>query len=69
MCSQLLEVRSRAKKREAMSILNYLKPQNGLSDPNGSFSLRLPSEAIALANREVAKATKESNMKRGQYKR
>ena len=52
-----------------MSILNYLKPQNGLPDPNGPFSLRLPSQAIALANREVAKATKESNMKRSQYKR
>ena len=54
--------RSRANKREAMSVL---KLQNGLPDPKGPLSLSLPSQAIALANSEVAKASD----KRGQYKK
>ena len=65
----LLAAGGEIESEEAMSILNYLKPQNGLPDPNSPFSLHLPSQAITLANREVAKVTKESTMKRDQYKR
>ena len=52
-----------------MSIVSYLKPKNGFPDPKGPLSLCLPSQVIALANSEVAKATKDSNKKRGQYKK
>ena len=57
----------RANKRELMSILNYLKPKSGLPDPIGPSSPCLLSQVIALANSEVAKATNNSNNKRGQY--
>ena len=52
-----------------MSIVSYLKPKNGFPDSKGPLSLRLLSQAIALANSEVVKATKDSNKKRGQYKK
>ena len=35
-----------------MSILNYFKPKDGLPNPKGPLSLLIPSQAIALANRE-----------------
>ena len=40
-----------------MSILNYFKAKDGLPNPKGPLSLSIPSQAIALANRDVAKAT------------
>ena len=43
--------------------------KNGLPDSNGPLSLCLPSQVIALANSVVVKATKDSNKKRGQYKK
>lgn len=43
---------------------------NDLPDINSSLSSCLPSQAIALANSEVAKATNDSNKKKcGQYKK
>ena len=42
-----------------MSIRNYFKPKDGLPDPKGSLSRSLPSHAIALVNKEVAKAINE----------
>ena len=39
-----------------MLVLNYLKPKNCLPDP---LSLCLLSQAIALANNKVTKATKD----------
>ncbi len=46
----------------------YSKPKDSLPDPKGSLSSRLPSQAIALAIKEVEKVTnsKKGN-KRGQY--
>ena len=38
-----------------MSIRSYFQPENGLPDPKGSLSCSLPSQAIALANKEVEK--------------
>ena len=51
-----------------MSILNYFKPKDGMPNPKGPLSLSIPSQVIALANREVVKATAE-NKKRGPYKK
>ena len=52
-----------------MSILNYLKSKNGLPDINSPLSSCLPSQAIALANSKVAKATNDNKKKCGQYKK
>ncbi len=52
-----------------MSIRSFFKPKDGLPDPKGSLSACLPSQAIALANKEVEKARNEEGKKRGQYKR
>ena len=38
-----------------MSIRSYFQPENGLPDPKGSLSCSLPSQAIALVNKEVEK--------------
>ncbi len=35
----------------------YSKPKDSLPDPKGSLSSRLPSQAIALAIKEVEKVT------------
>ena len=43
------------------SIMNYFRPSNGLPEPNGSLSLHVPSQAIALANKEVEKVLKEGS--------
>ena len=51
-----------------MSILNYFKPKDGLPNPKGPLLLSIPSQAIALANREVAKATTDKGKKHGLYK-
>ena len=50
-----------------MSILSYFKPKDGLPDPKGSLSSILPSQAIALANKEVEKviSEKDDTKKRG----
>ena len=40
-----------------MSILTYLKPKDGLPNPNGPLSLSILSQAITLANSEVTKTT------------
>ena len=55
----------------AMSIRDYFKPKDGLPDPNGSLSRTLPSHAIALVNKEVAKDISEKGRtkKHGQYGR
>ena len=43
-----------------MSILSYFKPKDGLPDElEGSLSSILPSQAIALANKEVEKVISE----------
>ena len=42
-----------------MLILSYFKPKDGLPDPKGSLSSILPSQAIALANKEVEKVISE----------
>ena len=52
-----------------MSILTYFKPKDGLPNPKGPLSLSIPSQAIALANREIAKATTDKSKKRGPYKK
>ena len=49
-----------------MSILNYFMAKDGLPNPKGPLSLPILSQAIALANREVAKAT-DRGKKRGPY--
>ena len=51
-----------------MSILSYFKPKDSLPDRKGALSSSLPSEAIALADKEVEKASNVSK-KRGQYSR
>ena len=61
---------NRERIRVKMSIRSFFKPKDGLPDPKGSLSSSLPSKAIALANKEVEKATtSETGKKRGQYKR
>ena len=56
-----------------MSIRNYFRPSNGLPEPNGSLSLHIPSQAIALANKEVEKVLNEDSevdkTKHGKYNR
>ena len=54
-----------------MSILNFFKRKNGLSDPNGSLSTVIPSHAITLANIEVERVISEETQavkKQGKYK-
>ena len=51
-----------------MSILNYFKPKDGLTNPKGPLSLSIPLQVIALANCEVTKATDKSK-KLGPYKK
>ena len=38
----------------AMLNLTYFKPKNDLPNPKGPLSLSIPSQAIALASRDVA---------------
>ena len=54
-----------------MSIRKYFKPKDGLPDPKGSLSCILPSQAIAVANKEVEKIMNEKGgtKKCGQYGR
>ena len=52
----------------SVSLLSYFKPKDGLPTPKGPLLLSVPSQVIALANREVTKATQESK-KRGPYKK
>ena len=54
-----------------MSIRSYFKPKDGLPDPKGSLSSILPSQAIALANKEVEKVISEKGdtKKRGAQRR
>ena len=49
-----------------MSIRCYFKPKDSVPDPKGSLSSRIPSQAIALANKEVEKII---NKKGGTKKR
>ena len=49
-----------------MSIRSYFQPENGLPDPKGSLSCSLPSQAIALANKEVEKVI---GRKKNQWKK
>jgi len=55
----------------SMSIRSYFKPKDGLPDPKGSLSSCLPSQAFALANKEVEKLASEKRIgkQRGQYRR
>jgi len=39
-----------------MALLHYMKPIGGLSNPIGSLSSSIPTQAIAEANKEVQKA-------------
>ena len=50
-----------------MSIRSYFQPENGLPDPKGSLSCSLPSQAIALANKQVIGRTKKRGMQRTKY--
>ena len=56
-----------------LSIRDYFRPSNGLPERTGSLSLHVPSQAIALANKEVEEVLKEGSrvdkMKRGKYNR
>ena len=47
-----------------MSILSYFKSKDGLPDPMGPLSAAIPSQAIALANREVEKVISEEASRR-----
>ena len=49
-----------------MLIRRYFKPKDSLPDPKGSLSSQIPSQAIALANKEVEKII---NKKGGTKKR
>ena len=52
-----------------MSILNYFKPlpqDDTLPDPDGALSIKVPSQAIAAANRKVSEAI-EGAKSRGPY--
>ena len=40
-----------------MALLRYLKPANGLPEPTGSLSTRIPSRVIAEMNKEVEEAS------------
>ena len=54
-----------------MSIRNYFQPENGLPDPKGSLSCSLPSQAIALVNKEVEKVmgrTKKRGVQKTEYR-
>ena len=42
------------------SIRDYFHIRDGLPDPRESLSSQLPSQAIALANKEVEKVLRES---------
>ncbi len=42
---------------ETISIQSFIKPMDGLPDPKGLFPSRLPSQAIALAIKELEKVT------------
>ena len=54
-----------------ISIRQFFKPKNGLPDPKGSLSASLPSQAIALANKEVQNVVNgtAATKKPGPYKR
>ena len=59
-----------------MALWKYLKPKptkDGLPDPNGSLSAKVPSQAIAQANREVRKLLykqdQKKDKKQGPYNR
>ena len=51
--------------------LTYLKPKNDLPNPKGPLSLSIPSQAIALANHDVAanawNATTDKSNNCGQF--
>ena len=55
------------------SIRDYFHLKDGLPDPRGSLSSRLPSQAIALANKEVESVLRETGKsekrQRGKYNR
>ena len=54
-----------------MALWKYLCPLNGLPDPKGSLSSRIPSAVIAEANRLVNETRKEETeiKKRGSHKK
>ena len=47
-----------------MLILSFIKRKDGLPDPKGPLSAAIPSQAIALANREVEKVISEEASRR-----
>ena len=47
-----------------MSIRTHFKPKDGLHNPKGPVSQSIPLQPIALANIEVAKATRDKSKKR-----
>ena len=55
------------------SIRDYFNVKDGLSDPRGSLSSQFPSQAIALANKEVERELRETGnsvkRQRGKYNR
>ena len=54
--------------RDAMSLLHFFKPKDGLPDPTGALSTSVPSAAIAQANRKVQNPISGDQQKRGPYK-
>ena len=50
-----------------MALLRYLRPIDGLPDPKGPPSFKLPSAAIANANHHVQEAIHNGKQKRGSY--
>lgn len=56
----------------AMALLRFLRPvdRDGLPDPKGSLSSKIPSRTISLVNKHVKEAMDASSTKkRGPYKR
>ena len=47
-----------------MSFRTYFKPKDGLPNPKAPVSQLIPSQPTALANIEVAKATRDKSKKR-----
>ena len=52
-----------------MSLLRYLKQKDGLPDPKGSLSSKVPTRASVRAYREVEVELVEQKKKRGPYRR
>ena len=52
-----------------MSLLRYLKLNDGLPDPTASLTSKVPTGTIVRANRKVEAEMVEQKKKRGPYRR